>query len=116
MKIIVCVKRVPDTETRIKVDGTDIDRTGVKFIVSPYDEFAVEAALRAKEAAGEGSVELLSFGDASTQETLRAGLAMGADAATLLEPLTAMNAISIAPRPKGLSVELLSLIYNISSS
>jgi electron transfer flavoprotein beta subunit len=53
VNISVCVKRVPDTETRIRVggDGASIDPSGVKFVVSPYDEFAVEAALRLKEAA-----------------------------------------------------------------
>ena len=86
MNVIVCVKRVPDTETRIRIDGSGdkIDPAGVKFILSPYDEFAVEAGLRAKEGAGEGTVHLVSFGDATTQETLRSGLAMGADSATLL--------------------------------
>lgn len=86
MNVIVCVKRVPDTETRIRIDGSGdkIDPSGVKYIISPYDEFAVEAALRTKEAAGDGSVRLVSFGDAATQETLRSGLAMGADSATLL--------------------------------
>jgi electron transfer flavoprotein beta subunit len=86
LNVIVCVKRVPDTETRIRIDGSGgkIDPAGVKFIISPYDEFAVEAGLRAKEGAGEGTVHLVSFGDAATQETLRSGLAMGADSATLL--------------------------------
>ena len=84
MNVTVCVKRVPDTETRVQIDGTGIETTGVKFIVSPYDEFAVEAALRTKEAAGDGAVSLLSLGDASTAESLRAGLAMGADSALLL--------------------------------
>ena len=87
MNVTVCVKRVPDTETRVRIgdSGSDIDPSGVKYIVSPYDEFAVEAALRTKEAAGEGEVTLLTLGDASAQETLRAGLAMGADKAVLLE-------------------------------
>jgi len=86
LNVIVCVKRVPDTETRIRIDGSGdkIDPSGVKFVLSPYDEFAVEAGLRAKETAGAGNVHLVSFGDAATQETLRSGLAMGADSATLL--------------------------------
>jgi len=86
LDVIVCVKRVPDTETRIRIDeaGTAVDPAGVKFIMSPYDEYAVEAALRTKEATGAGEVGLLSFGDDSVQETLRGGLAMGADRATLL--------------------------------
>ena len=65
MNVIVCVKRVPDTETRIKIGdgGAAIDPTGVKYIVSPYDEFAVEAALRTVEGGGEGEVTLLTLGN-----------------------------------------------------
>ncbi len=105
MNVIVCVKRGPDTETRIRIDGSGdkIDSSGVKYIISPYDEFAVEAGLRAKEAAGEGSVALVSFGDASTQETLRSGLAMGADSATLLVGKPTMDGLATA---KVLAAEL----------
>lgn len=87
MKIVVCVKRVPDTETRIRIgpDGRSIDPSGVKYVLSPYDEFALEAALRTREAAGEGEVVALSLGDASSGESLRSALAMGADRAVLLE-------------------------------
>ena len=83
MDIVVCIKRVPDTETRIKIgaDGASIDPGGGKYINSPYDEFAIEAALRHKDASGEGEVVLLTVGDASSAETLRKGLAMGADRA-----------------------------------
>ena len=58
MKIVVCIKRTPDTETKIRLggDGASIDPNGVKFIISPYDEFAIEAGLRVKEAKGEGEV------------------------------------------------------------
>ena len=105
MDVIVCVKRVPDTETRIKIgDGaTAIDPTGVKFIMSPYDEFAVEAALRTKEAAGAGEVTLVTLGDDSGQETLRAGLAMGADKAVLLTGDVGMDGLATA---KALAAEL----------
>jgi electron transfer flavoprotein beta subunit len=105
LNVIVCVKRGPDTETRIRIDGSGdkIDSSGVKYIISPYDEFAVEAGLRAKEAAGEGSVALVSFGDASTQETLRSGLAMGADSATLLVGKPTMDGLATA---KVLAAEL----------
>lgn len=98
MNVIVCVKRVPDTETSIRVgeSGSEIDPAGVKYIVSPYDEFAIEAALRTKEAAGEGEVALLTLGDASSQETLRAGLAMGADRAVLLEGESGMDGLVTA--------------------
>lgn len=98
MKIVVCVKRVPDTETRIRIaeSGDAIDESGVKFIMSPYDEFAVEGALRTKEAAGEGEVALLTLGDASAAETLRSGLAMGADRAVLLEGEVTMDGLATA--------------------
>jgi electron transfer flavoprotein beta subunit len=87
VKSIVCVKRVPDTEARIRIagDGSSIDPSGVKFVLNPYDEFAVEAALKHKEAAGQGEVTVVSVGEASSAETLRTALAMGADAAVLLK-------------------------------
>ena len=87
MKSIVCVKRVPDTEARIRIagDGSSIDPSGVKFVLNPYDEFAVEAALKHKEAAGQGEVTVISVGEASSAETLRTALAMGADNAVLLK-------------------------------
>jgi electron transfer flavoprotein beta subunit len=86
LNIIVCVKRVPDTETRIRVgaDGRSIDPSGVKYVMSPYDEFAVEGALRTREARGEGEVKVVTLGDQASQETLRGALAMGADGALLL--------------------------------
>jgi len=81
MKIAVCVKRVPDTESRIKTgaDGISIDETGVKFILNPYDEFAVEEALQRKDKAGAGEVVVISLGPDAVQETIRTALAMGAD-------------------------------------
>ncbi len=87
MKSIVCVKRVPDTETRVRIagDGSSIESAGVKYVLNPYDEFAVEAALKHREAAGSGEVTVVSVGDAASAETLRTALAMGADAAVLLK-------------------------------
>ena len=105
MDVIVCVKRVPDTETRIKIGegGAAIDPAGVKFIMSPYDEYAVEAALRTKEATGAGEVTLVTLGDDGAQETLRAGLAMGADKAVLLNGAVTMDGLATA---KALAAEL----------
>ncbi|NJD19429.1 MAG: electron transfer flavoprotein subunit beta/FixA family protein [Gemmatimonadetes bacterium] len=104
MDIIACVKRVPDTETRIRSgEGAAIDPSGVKFIMSPYDEYAVEAALRTKEAAGSGEVTLVTLGDAASQETLRAGLAMGADRAVLLTGGATQDGLATA---KALAAEL----------
>ncbi len=87
MKIAVCVKRVPDTETRIKVgaDGASIDEAGVKFILNPFDEFAVEEALQRREKAGAGEVVIVTLGSDAAAETIRTALAMGADRGVLLK-------------------------------
>jgi electron transfer flavoprotein beta subunit len=105
LNIVVCVKRTPDTETRVRVgeSGTAIDPSGVKFIISPYDEFAIEAGLQQKEAAGDGEVVLLSMGGDDTQETLRQGLAMGADRAILLKGNPGVDGLATA---KALAAEL----------
>lgn len=105
MNIIVCIKRTPDTETRVRIadDETSIDPAGVKFIVSPYDEFAVEAGLRMKEAAGEGEVTVVSLGEPAAKEQIRAALAMGADRGVLLEGDAGMDGLATA---KALAAEL----------
>ncbi len=85
MKIAVCVNHVPDTETKVKIaaDGRSIDRTGVNFILAPYDEIAVEEALRMRDKF-KGDVTVLSLGNEKHKESLRKALAMGADKAILL--------------------------------
>ncbi len=105
MNIVVCIKRTPDTETKIRLadDGVSIDPGGVKHIISPYDEFAIEAALQTKEARGSGEVILLSLGGSDTQETLRQGLAMGADRAVLLKGDPGVDGLATA---KALAAEL----------
>src|SRR5213594_4369870 len=87
MKMAVCIKRVPDSETRVRIasDGKSLDEAGVKFILNPYDEFAVEEALRRKEQAGTGEVVVVALGPVAAQETIRTALAMGADRGVLLE-------------------------------
>ena len=87
MKIACCIKRVPDSETRVKIaaDGKSLDAAGVKFVMNPYDEFAVEEALRRKEKAGSGEVVVICLGPAAAQETIRTALAMGADRGVLLQ-------------------------------
>ena len=82
MNHIVCIAYVPDTETKIKVaaDGISIDETDVKWIVSPYDEYALEEALKAREAYG-GTVTAVTFGPAQADAGLRECLARGADEA-----------------------------------
>src|SRR2546430_5859679 len=83
MKIAVCIKRVPDSETRVKIasDGKSLDESGVKFVMNPYDEFAVEEALRRKEKAGTGGgeVAILCLGPAAGEEKNRIGMAIGLD-------------------------------------
>jgi electron transfer flavoprotein beta subunit len=83
VKIVVCIKRVVDTETRVKVqaDGRTLDTSGVQWIVAPYDEIALEKALQLRDAAGQGSVTALTVGPAEATKELRTALAMGADAA-----------------------------------
>jgi len=79
MNVTVCVKRVPGTAARIKIapDGKSIDASGVEFVLNPYDEFAVEEALRICEKVG-GEVTVMSFGGEAVTKELRSCLAMGA--------------------------------------
>jgi electron transfer flavoprotein beta subunit len=81
VKIFVCIKQVPDTETRIKIgaDGNSIDTTGIKWILCPYDEFAVEEAIRFKEKNAGATVTVVTAGPDRAVETLRTALAMGCD-------------------------------------
>jgi len=83
---IVCIKRVPDSATRIRIaaGGRHIDPSGVKYVVNPYDEFALEEAIRRREAAGGGTVTAISVGPPEAAEALRTALATGADEAVLL--------------------------------
>ncbi|MDF0642501.1 MAG: electron transfer flavoprotein subunit beta/FixA family protein [Nitrospira sp.] len=89
MNLVVCIKQVPATESKLIVTavGMDIDRSGLTFVVNPYDEFAVEEALRIKEHLGIGEVTALSLRPYAAQKpegALRSCLAMGADKAILL--------------------------------
>ncbi len=98
MKSIVCIKRVPDSEARIRVggDGVGIDPAGVKYVMNPYDELALEEAIRLKEEAGDGLVTVLSVGPEESKEILRTALAMGADAALLLASPGSADGLVIA--------------------
>lgn len=97
MKVVVCINHVPDTETRIKVaaDGITIDRTGVNFMMSPYDEIAVEEGLRIRDR-WKGEVTVVSLGSDASKETLRKALAMGADRAVLLKDAAARDSFATA--------------------
>ena len=83
MKLLVCIKHVPDTEAKIKVaaDGKSPDLAGVKMSVSPFDEYALEEALLIREAGGATEVVVLGAGDDGIQGSLRQALAVGADRA-----------------------------------
>ncbi len=100
MKIIVCVKRVPDSESRIAKakDGLSVDTQGVKFVLNPYDEYAVEEALKLKEAAGDGIVTIMTLGGEESKETLRTALAMGADEAVLLKGQPSVDGLGTAEK------------------
>ncbi len=86
MKILVAIKRVPDPETTIKVnpEGNGIVEAGIKWVVNPFCEIAIEEALKIKEAGSDVEVVLVSIGGSDSQEQLRTGLAMGADRAILV--------------------------------
>jgi len=98
VKILVTVKRVPDPETVIKIapDGAGIVTDNVKWVVNPFDEIAIEEALRIKEKAGGADVVLVSIGQKTAQEQLRTGLAMGADRAILVVSDQALEPLAVA--------------------
>jgi electron transfer flavoprotein beta subunit len=97
MKIAVCINHVPDTAAKINVagDGRNIDKNGVAFVLNPYDEFAIEEALRIKEKNG-GEVVAISLGTDAHKETLRKALAMGVDKAVLLKDDAQRDSFGIA--------------------
>jgi len=107
MKIVVCASHVPDTATKINVgsDGKTIDPTGVTYVVNPYDEYAIEEALKTKEAVG-GEVVVISVGTDNSKETIRKALAMGVDSGVLLKVDEFPDSIGVA---KALSAEIKNL-------
>ncbi|MBI4238439.1 MAG: electron transfer flavoprotein subunit beta/FixA family protein [Deltaproteobacteria bacterium] len=114
MKIGVLIKQVPDTETRIKLaaGGKGIDESGIKWVVNPYDEFAIEAALQLKQAA-QAEVVVFAAGPARVVDALRTALAMGADRAVRIntdgvsmDPYTAAIALAAAVQGEGCDLVL----------
>jgi electron transfer flavoprotein beta subunit len=81
MNIVVCVKQVPDTETKIRVKDGRVDHSETKYVVNPYDEYAIEEGLRIKERMGEGTITLVSMGPERAKDALKSGLAVGAEEA-----------------------------------
>jgi electron transfer flavoprotein beta subunit len=98
MKILVPVKRVVDfnVKVRVKPDGSGIDLANVKMAMNPFDEIAVEEALRLKEAGKASEVVVVSVGPAQAAETIRTGLAMGADRGILVKTDQAVEPLGVA--------------------
>ena len=98
MKILVPVKRVIDynVKVRVKQDQTGVELNNVKMAMNPFDEIAVEQALRVKEAGDAEEVVLVSIGPSQAQETLRTGLAMGADRGIFIEAPHETESLSVA--------------------
>ncbi|MBX8825514.1 electron transfer flavoprotein subunit beta/FixA family protein [Ochrobactrum sp. SFR4] len=103
MKVLVAVKRVVDynVKIRVKSDGTGVELTNVKMSMNPFDEIAVEEALKLKEAGKVSEVVVVSIGPAQAQETLRTALAMGADRAVLVKTDDAVEPLAVAKILKG---------------
>jgi len=113
MNIAVCVSHVPDTASKIKISGDNksIDKTGVTYIINPYDEFAVEEALKWREkSGGDSKVTVFSVGNETSKETIKKALAMGADEGILIKTENDFDSSGIA---KGLSEELKSYNFDI---
>ncbi|MEO8398810.1 MAG: electron transfer flavoprotein subunit beta/FixA family protein [Ignavibacteriaceae bacterium] len=111
MKIGVCVSHVPDTATKIKIgsDNKSIDSAGVTYIINPYDEFAVEEALKTKEKFN-GEVTVISVGGDASKETIKKALAMGADNGILLKDDKPRDSIGVA---KALAEEIKSQNFDL---
>jgi electron transfer flavoprotein beta subunit len=104
MKILVPVKRVIDynVKPRVKADGTGVDLSNVKMSMNPFDEIAVEEAIRLKEKGAAEEIIAISVGPAKAQETLRTALAMGADRAILVETDAEVEPLAVAKILKGI--------------
>jgi electron transfer flavoprotein beta subunit len=98
MKVLVSVKRVIDynVKVRVKADGTGVETANVKMSMNPFDEIAVEEAVRLKEAGVATEIVAVSAGVAACQETLRTALAIGADRAILVETDTELQPLTVA--------------------
>jgi len=107
MKILVPVKRVIDynVKPRVKADGTGVDLANVKMSMNPFDEIAVEEAIRIKEAGKAEEIVAVSVGPAKAQDTLRTALAMGADRAILIETDAEVEPLAVAKILKAIVAE-----------
>lgn len=98
MDIAVCIKQVPASESKIqpRCDGCDIERAGIAYVVNPYDEFAIEEALRIKEKFKCGEVTVITLGPIKSVEALRTCLAIGADRAEHIQGALGMDIYEVA--------------------
>ena len=105
MKILVPVKRVVDynVKIRVKTDGSGVELANVKMSMNPFDEIAIEEALRLKEAGKASEVILVSIGPAQASETIRTGLAMGADRGILVKTDQTVEPLAVAKILKGVA-------------
>ncbi|HYE49731.1 MAG TPA: electron transfer flavoprotein subunit beta/FixA family protein [Azospirillaceae bacterium] len=105
MKILVAVKRVVDynVKVRVKADNTGVETANVKMSMNPFDEIAVEEAVRLKEAGKATEIVVVSIGPAGAQETLRTALAMGADRAVLVQTDAETQPLAVAKALKALA-------------
>src|SRR5215211_4905360 len=107
MKLLVAVKRVIDfnVKPRVKMDGSGVDLANVKMSMNPFDEIAVEEAIRLKEKGVATEIVAVSIGPAKAQETLRTALAMGADRAILVTSEDEVEPLAVAKILKGIADE-----------
>ncbi len=107
MKILVAVKRVVDANVnvRVKADGSGVELNGVKMAMNPFDEVALEEALRLKEAGAAQEVVVVSVGPAAAAETIRSGLAMGADRGILVKVDERVEPLGVAKALKAVATQ-----------
>ena len=105
MKVLVAVKRVIDANVkpRVKADGSGVELANVKMAMNPFDEIAVEEAIRLKEAGKVEEIIAVSIGGAQAQETIRTALAMGADRGILVKVDEAVEPLTVAKLLKGVA-------------
>lgn len=114
MNILVFVKQVPDTETRIQIQNGAVDTASVKWVANPYDEYAIEEALRIRERLGPGKVTVLSLGPDRVKEAIKYALSLGADEGVHLkgegvaldDPLSVATVLAAAARKAGFDLIL----------
>ena len=114
MNILVFVKQVPDTETRIQLKDGAVDTSSVKWVANPYDEFAIEEALRIRERLGQGKVTIVSLGLDRVKDAIKYALSLGADEGihvkgdglALWDPLAVATVLAAAARKAGFDLIL----------